>query len=154
MTDNEFIKIVKEIRERDTRFSSDAYAFLREALDFTAKELEKPADGAQRHISARELLEGIRIFSLKEFGPMTLTVLNSWGVQTTEDIGALVFNLVDAGVLRKTADDRIEDFKNGFDFKTAFDTPFCSRNKDGKLSQKDFTTADYPLQNGSNSNEQ
>ena len=126
MTDNQFNETILQVVANDSRFAPEAYVFLREALDFTARQLDKPESGPKRHISARELIEGVRIYALQEFGPMTLTVLNAWGIHSTEDIGAIVFNLVEAGILGKNTDDRIEDFIDGFDFTSAFDTPFCA----------------------------
>ena len=61
---------------------------------------------------------------------MALTVLQSWGLTCTEDIGEVVFNLVESGKLGKTEGDRKEDFAHGFDFKTAFELPFQPRTQD------------------------
>lgn len=119
-----FQELLTEIVERDPRYPEDAYVFLRQALDFTVKRLEKPIDGPGRHISGQELLQGIRTFTLEQFGPMAYRVLTTWGIRSTEDFGALVFNLVNAGLLGKTKEDRIEDFSNGYDFETAFTKPF------------------------------
>ena len=51
---------------------------------------------------------------------MAKAVLNSWGVRTTDDFGAIVFNLVDAGLMFKTEEDRIEDFHAVYDFDDVF----------------------------------
>ena len=51
---------------------------------------------------------------------MAKAVLNSWGVQNTGDIGNIVFNLIEIEQMRKTKQDRREDFENVFDFETAF----------------------------------
>jgi len=112
------------ILDRDPRYAEDAYHFLREALDFTIKLLEKPVEGPGRHVSGQELLEGIRQFTLKEFGPMALRVLNTWGIRRTDDFGEMVFNMVGAGILGKTDEDRREDFAGGYDFDAAFAKPF------------------------------
>jgi uncharacterized repeat protein (TIGR04138 family) len=112
------------ILDRDPRYAEDAYHFLREALDFTIKLLEKPVEGPGRHVSGQELLEGIRQFALKEFGPMALRVLNTWGIRRTDDFGEMVFNMVGAGILGKTDEDRREDFAGGYDFDAAFAKPF------------------------------
>jgi uncharacterized repeat protein (TIGR04138 family) len=64
------------------------------------------------------------LFALQEFGPIAGTVLKTWGVTRTEDFGEIVFNLVNRGLLGKTDEDRKEDFSNGYDFRTAFVTPF------------------------------
>jgi len=47
----------------------------------------------------------MREFALKEYGPMSKAVLNEWGIKTTDDIGQIVFNLVNASVLGKNDTD-------------------------------------------------
>jgi uncharacterized repeat protein (TIGR04138 family) len=107
---------VEEIRIVDGRYRPEAYYFLLEALDFTLSGLEAP-----RHVSGRELLDGIRRLALQRFGPTSRLVFEHWGVRTTEDFGRIVFQLVERGVLSKTETDSIEDFADGFDFKTIFE---------------------------------
>jgi uncharacterized repeat protein (TIGR04138 family) len=97
---------------------------VREALDHTIQSLSKPKTGPDRHVSGHELLDGIRVFACEQFGPLTKTVLNRWGIRETADFGEIVFNLVDKGILGKTDDDRREDFRNGYDFEEAFVHPF------------------------------
>src|ERR1043166_2913911 len=67
----------------------------------------------------------MRQYALKEFGPMVLTVFESWGIRCTEDIGNMVFNLIEAGIFGKTEEDSIEDFKDVYDFEQAFVKPFA-----------------------------
>jgi uncharacterized repeat protein (TIGR04138 family) len=119
-----FQEALAGILDRDPRYAEDAYHFVREALDFTIKLLEKPLEGPGRHVSGQELLEGIRQYALREFGPMALRVLNYWGVRSSEDFGEIVFNMVGAGILGKTEEDRKEDFAGGLDFESAFAKPF------------------------------
>ncbi len=69
-----------------------------------------------RHVRSRELLEGIRSLALQEFGLMARTVFRMWGVQTTEDFGRIVFNLVEAGLVTKTDEETLADFRDVFDF--------------------------------------
>ncbi len=115
---------LQEILRQDPRYTADGYLFIKEALDYTIKMLGKPTEGVARHVSAAELLEGIRAYALEEFGPMALTVLQTWGLQRTDDIGHAVFNLVRQGILGKTANDKIEDFAGGYDFLEVFRDPF------------------------------
>jgi uncharacterized repeat protein (TIGR04138 family) len=122
-----FQEAVEQIAKRDSRYPEHAYFFLREALDFSLKLLNKPAQGAGRHVSGQELLEGIRQYALQEYGPMAQTVLSQWGIKRCEDFGELVFNLVEAGVLGKTESDRKEDFTGGYEFETAFRKPYRPR---------------------------
>lgn len=112
-------EILKDILNRDLRYTEEAYAFIRAGLDFTVRRLDKP-----RHVDGRELLDGIREFALKEFGPMSKTVLAGWGITCTEDVGEIVFNMVETGLLGKTDEDSREDFANGYDFEDAFRRPF------------------------------
>ena len=108
----------------DKRYPRDAYVFLRLALNFSIKTLNKPDHGPGRHLSGTELLEGIRLYALREFGPIARTVLAAWGITRTEDFGDIVFNLVDHGVLGKTDEDKKEDFANGYSFHEAFTIPY------------------------------
>ncbi|MFC1453092.1 Minf_1886 family protein [Verrucomicrobiota bacterium] len=125
MEDEPLTKVLSEICRKDRRYQPGAYLFVLDALGFTAKVLNKPdTKGAERHITGAELLDGIRIYALQEFGPMAMTVFDSWGISETQDFGEIVFNLVDAGRLRKTDQDRREDFANGYDFSEAFARPF------------------------------
>jgi uncharacterized repeat protein (TIGR04138 family) len=41
-------------------------------------------------------------------------------VTRTEDFGAIVFQLVEAGILGKTDEDQLSDFARGYDFDQAF----------------------------------
>jgi uncharacterized repeat protein (TIGR04138 family) len=116
---NNFLEVVEEIVTKDPRYKVEAYDFVMSALNYTQSKLDKP-----RHVSGRELLEGIREYGLELFGLMTLTVFENWGVRRTEDFGNIVFNMLDAGLLSKTDEDSIEDFKAGYDFKEAFDKDY------------------------------
>jgi uncharacterized repeat protein (TIGR04138 family) len=118
-----FHETLDQLVARDPRFSKEAYGFLREALEFTQKKRRK-SRAESTHVSANELLEGFREYSLQQFGPMGLTVLEYWGVRSTGDVGRMVFNLIEAGVFGRADDDRIEDFENGFSFEEAFLVPF------------------------------
>jgi uncharacterized repeat protein (TIGR04138 family) len=98
---------------------------LRDALDFTTKQQKKVKGVSVRHVTGPELLDGVRQYALKEFGPMVMTVFDSWGIRSCEDIGHMVFNLIAAGVFGKTEEDSIEHFKSVYDFEVAFVRPFA-----------------------------
>ncbi len=123
-----FAEVVEQICEKDLRFSSDAYHFVQEGLNHTLKSLKRGGQHAHRHVSGQELLHGLREFALKEYGPMSKAVLNEWGIKTTDDIGQIVFNLVNASVLGKNDTDSPADFKNVFTFDDAFVKPFIPRS--------------------------
>ena len=120
-----FAEALDSIVASDPRYQRDAYVFLRDALDFTTKQQKKVRGATVRHVSGPELLGGVRQYALKEFGPLVMTVFDSWGIHSCEDIGNMVFNLIDAGIFGKTEEDSIEDFKNVYDFDEAFVKPFA-----------------------------
>jgi len=124
MNDNAFADTINNIHQNDPRYDGEAYFFIRDALDFAARSLNKPRSGPDKHISGAELVECIRSFALQQFGPMAYTVLTSWGIEASEDFGEIVFNLVDSGMLGKTDEDKKEDFAGKYDFVEAFVKPF------------------------------
>ena len=117
MTDVQFAEeILDRLTERNPRFHGKAYLFLLSALHSVMEGLAQP-----RHISGAELAEGVRNLALRQFGPLARTVLEHWGIHSTEDMGEIVFALVEAGILIKEEEDRIEDFRGIFDFEEAFE---------------------------------
>ena len=58
-------------------------------------------------------------YALEQYGFMAKCVLNSWGITRTGDFGEIVYNLIKIGQMRKTKQDRREDFDDVFDFETA-----------------------------------
>ncbi|MFL6552871.1 MAG: hypothetical protein DMF08_00370 [Verrucomicrobia bacterium] len=120
-----FAEALESIVANSPRYHRDGYIFLRDALDFTTTQQKKIKGVSVRHVTGPELLDGVRQYALKEFGPMVITVFDSWGIQSCEDIGHMVFNLIGVGVFGKTEEDSIKDFKNVYDFKEAFVRPFA-----------------------------
>ena|SRR6185312_9891460 len=127
MQDPDFNEIVSLICKEDARFDRKAYDFVRLGLDHTVKEFKKKdvAKAARsRHVTGQELLEGLRIYALDQYGPLTKTVLNAWGVKRCSDFGDIVFNLIEYNVFSKTESDRREDFTGVYTFDEAFVKPF------------------------------
>lgn len=129
-----FSEALDSIVARVPRYQREGYVFLRDALDFTTKQQKKLKGVSVRHVTGPELLDGVRRYALKEFGPMVMTVFDNWGIHSCEDIGHMVFNLIAAGVFGKTDEDSIEDFKNVYDFKEAFVKPFTPEKPAGSKS--------------------
>ena len=112
---------IENLAERDGRYKSDAYFFVYDALEYTVQKLGKDALAREKqHISGRDLLFGISEYSADLFGPLTCSVFAHWGIEQTRDFGEIVFNLVGAKLLRKTDEDRIEDFIDVYDFAEEF----------------------------------
>jgi uncharacterized repeat protein (TIGR04138 family) len=114
-----FAEGLDEVLREDARYAREAYVLVMEALAFTCRDLER-----EGHVTGQELLEGLRKYVLQEYGPMARVTLSEWGIARGEDVGNIVFNLVNHRLLRKTDEDSIEDFAGGYDFHEAFEAPF------------------------------
>jgi uncharacterized repeat protein (TIGR04138 family) len=110
---------ILQIVRKDERFSPQAYYFIFDALDYTIQRMRKV-----RHVTGKELLEGIRRYATEHFGFLARTVLAEWGVSKTSDFGDIVFNLVEAGLLSRTERDTRDDFNDVYDFSEAFEREF------------------------------
>ena len=116
-----------EVVGRDARYAYEAYEFMFRALHHTQKSLGRelkpdiePGD-ARLHVRGRELLEGVRLLGLAEFGLLARTVFAMWGIHRTVDFGNIVFNLIEAGLMSGSDDDSIDDFRDVYDFEQALD---------------------------------
>jgi uncharacterized repeat protein (TIGR04138 family) len=107
-------------------YPPEAYDFVQQGLSFTVQEIHgrstKPR--VSRHVNGQQLCDGIRQFALSQYGMLAATVLRLWNIHSTLDFGRIVFALIEAGQMQKTDDDTIEDFRNVFDFKTAFELEY------------------------------
>ena len=131
------LEALAQLLREDRRYRREAYAFVFEALSYAQEVLgfgretvAEPGSSdetaqVERHITGQELCVAVRQLALDQFGLMAKTVLNSWGIRSTGDIGEIVFNLLRIGQMRKTPEDRREDFDNVFDFDEAFRQPFA-----------------------------
>lgn len=124
-----FDDAVRTICAEDGRIDRDAYYFLRESLDDTVRNIRAEETPEHQHVNGPELLDGLRDYALEKYGPLAATVLESWGLRTTDDIGRMVFQLIDIGVFGQSEDDAPEDFSNRFDFDEAFRQPFRPKGK-------------------------
>ena len=105
---------IYEAAEESKRFRAPAFFLVLQALQI-AQVQSRPG-----HVSGRQLLAAFRQFVRKQFGPMSLTVLGHLGLHRTEDVGDLVFLMVEKGMLKKQDEDGPEDFQDVYDFEDAF----------------------------------
>lgn len=111
--------LLAKLREKNPRYSDAAYLFVLSALQYAIDRLDEP-----RHITGQELSEGCRDLAIERFGPMARTVLEHWGIHCTDDMGAIVYALIDCHVLIKQDSDSREDFRDVFHFDEAFDRDY------------------------------
>ncbi len=121
----DFGEALDVIRKKDPRYEPDAYHFLRDALDYTIKHRKRAREGGPTgHVTGQQLLEGVRLYALKQFGPMVLPVFEYWGIRRCDDFGEMVFNLISVGIFGKTETDTLDDFRGAYTFQDAFVAPF------------------------------
>lgn len=113
---NDFFIRLNNTLKADARFKEEAYLFVMASLGRSLQGLEKP-----RHISGSELLGSIRQEAEDQFGPMAMAVLNYWGIKNSLDFGVIVFNMVREGILSKSDNDQLDDFKDSVFFENLFD---------------------------------
>ncbi len=116
----DFDEAVNRLVDQDPRYPTGAYHFMRDALDFTLRQAQRSSQTEDRHVCGKELVEGIRTYALKEFGPMVMTVFEEWSIRSCADFGEIVFNLIEARVFEKTDEDTRENFVGHYDFEEAF----------------------------------
>ena len=115
-TPEQILEKIQRLIDSTPQYKFEAYGFILAALHYTMSSLPEP-----RHINGRELCEGTRRYAIEQFGPLARTVLDYWGIKETLDFGRIVFALVEIGLMRKTEEDSLDEFKDVYDFNTAFD---------------------------------
>jgi len=105
-------------------YPPEAFEFVQNGLLFTVAKIHGEKDAASdkiRHVSGQQLCQGLREYALKQWGMMAATVLRRWNIHGTLDFGKIVFALVELKMLATTPNDTLDDFKNVYDFKAAFE---------------------------------
>jgi len=122
-----FEKSLEEVIDELGVYPVDAFVFLQEGLSFSVQR----AHGARardktvnRHVSGKQLCQGLRDLALQKWGRLARTVLAKWGITCSMDFGRMVFAMVEAGLMQKTDDDTVEEFRNVFDFEYAFERAY------------------------------
>jgi len=111
--------VLSRIRERAGRYDERAFLFVLAALERLQGRLQ-----VRRHVSGEELAHACRDFALEQYGLLSRTVLEHWNIRSTADIGAIVFTLIDVGLLKAQDRDRLEDFEEVYAFREAFEAEY------------------------------
>lgn len=112
-----------EILERTGPYPLEAFHFVREGLNYTAQRAHDDYDELpemDRHISGQQLCIGLRDFAIDSYGLLAPQVLRHWNIHRTEDFGRIVFAMIEAGLMSKTPEDTLDDFRAVYDFEEAF----------------------------------
>ena len=113
---------------QQTLYPPEAFEFVREGLALTVQRVHPVSTGeelpeGQRHVSGQDLARGLRDLAIRQYGILAGAVLAHWNIHTTMDFGKIVFAMVESGIMHKTPEDNIEDFRDVFDFDEAFTAP-------------------------------
>ena len=141
MQKTDFHDAVEQVITNDSRYSGDSYYYLQEVLLKAVEIQRKETSGENKHVTGGALLEVFRDRALNQFGPMPMMVLQEWGLSKSEDVGNMVFNLIESGAFGKSEHDKREDFMNGYKFHDVFVVPFLPENKkiiDGNGDYRDL----------------
>jgi uncharacterized repeat protein (TIGR04138 family) len=107
--------VMARIRSRGGRYHERAYLFVLGTIEFLQSRLE-----ARRHVTGVELAWACRDFARQQFGLLAPVVLAHWGITRTEDMGRIVFTLVEVGLLVTQPGDMESDFESVYQFADAF----------------------------------
>lgn len=117
------------VRVRASSFPEEAFAFVREGLEHTVGSVHgvhgpaQDVEGIDRetlHVTGQDLCLGLRDLAIRKYGLLARTVLRKWGVNRTDDFGAMVYAMIDRQELRSSDQDSIDDFRSVYDFEEAF----------------------------------
>jgi uncharacterized repeat protein (TIGR04138 family) len=120
MTELQFADdILARIRAKGGAFDERAYLFVLASIEFLQSRLT-----VRRHVSGAELAWACRDLARARFGLLARPVLAHWGLLKTDDFGRVVFTLVDIGLLCTMPGDSEDDFRDVFEFSSAFDESY------------------------------
>lgn len=122
--------LIYQAVSQDCRYPVEAYQFIREAMAFADDTLELneysfdsgssedpiAVQSQERHLTGQQLCEAIRHYSMNQFGYMARIVLKNWGIESTSHFGDIVYNMIDAGIMKKSTRDRRFHFDDIFSF--------------------------------------
>jgi len=109
-----------QLQQLSGPYPAAAFQFLRDGLEFTVQRIHADGSEPDRHVSGRQLCHGLREYAIRQFGLLSLDVLEGWNLHRTEDFGRMVFALIELGVLAKSDEDTLDDFRSVYDFREAF----------------------------------
>ena len=106
--------VMARIRARGGQYHERAYLFVLATIEFLQNRIE-----VRRHVSGPELAWACRDFAQQQFGLLAQGVLTHWGITRTEDLGRIVFTLVEVGLLVTQPGDTESDFEGVYQFADA-----------------------------------
>ncbi len=82
--------------------------------------IKKASASPDHHVSGGDICHAFRMLAILRYRKEALPTLEGWGIHSTDDIGAAVFRMIEAGMLSARPEDKPEDFHALYDFASAF----------------------------------
>jgi uncharacterized repeat protein (TIGR04138 family) len=121
MTELQFAEdVLARIRARGGAFDERSYLFVLAAIEYLQTRLP-----VRRHVSGSELAWACRDLARERFGLLARPVLAHWGLTRSDDFGRIVYTLVEVGLLVTQPGDSEDDFRDVFEFPSAFDDEYA-----------------------------
>ena len=118
VADEDLYEMLSQLADRTGR-PREAFLFVLEGLQF-ARTHVRHETAVSGHIDAVDLCWCLHDLAVYFYGEGAREVLRGWNLNETADFGELVYMLIDARVMRASAEDRIEQFDNVFVFDEQF----------------------------------
>lgn len=96
------LDIIFQVSQKYGRYPPSAYIFVFETLEYANK--------SGRGLTGRQLCLAAFNFSLNRYGALARAVWETMNIHSSEDIGRLVYDLVDCGLIGQQEGDNISDF--------------------------------------------
>jgi uncharacterized repeat protein (TIGR04138 family) len=111
---------IEQLILQDGRYRLEAFSFLHEGLARAVRTVH--GQGESSHVTGQQLCNALRDLARQRYGLMSAAVLRRWGIHGSIDFGHMVYLLIEHGLMRKTEEDSVEDFRDQFDLPGDFDT--------------------------------
>ena len=136
---DDIVASLRQIAEDDGRYDVQAFQFLFEALSYSQSLFGKDPETDNQeelHVTGQELCQGSRELALERFGYMAKSVFEGWGIFNTNDLGEIVYLLIQNQLMTRRESDSIEDFRRVYDFDTAFEDVFFGERSKSKEAKR------------------
>lgn len=124
-------KSVQQVADELGLYPVEAFDFVQRGFSHAHRKVHGSPKGPHvvQHITGQDVCGGLRELALSQWGLLAPTVLRRWNVTSTLDFGRIIFAMVNNGLMSTSEQDSIEDFRNVYDFRTAFEAGYRIESK-------------------------
>ena len=109
------------------RSTTDGVLFVSDAFSFACRH----AGLFKRHVGALQVCLAVRDWSMSYFNDAAEAkeLLAEWGIRSSEDVGRIIYALIEAGLARRSDDDSPDQFDGLFTLDNLFDPDWRDRGR-------------------------